>query len=200
MMKREFIEKLRKKLSGMPKKELEERLNFYSEMIDDRIEEGCTEQEAVWGIGSVEQIAAQIIQERSPNKTAKEPTTAKRRMKGWEIALLALGSPIWLSLAAAAFAVVISLYAAVWSVIISLWASFGALVGCSFGGVVAGIFFIVSGDALAGFAVIGAGIVCVGLAIFLFFASKAATKGVPLLTKKLVLIVKKSFVKKEKAE
>ena len=43
MNKQEFIALLRKGLSGLPQKELEERLTFYSEMIDDRIEEGLTE-------------------------------------------------------------------------------------------------------------------------------------------------------------
>ncbi len=42
MTKQEFIAELRKGLSGLPKKELEERLTFYSEMIDDRMEEGLT--------------------------------------------------------------------------------------------------------------------------------------------------------------
>ena len=38
MCKQDFLDELRAKLIGLPKQELEERLTFYSEMIDDRME------------------------------------------------------------------------------------------------------------------------------------------------------------------
>ena len=38
MTKAEFITELKKRLSGLPMRELEESLSFYGEMIDDRIE------------------------------------------------------------------------------------------------------------------------------------------------------------------
>ena len=47
MKKQEFITKLEEKLSRLPKKEVEERLNFYSEIIEDKIEDGLTEEQAV---------------------------------------------------------------------------------------------------------------------------------------------------------
>ena len=53
MDKQEFLSKLRAKLFGLPQKELEERLSFYSEMIDDRIEEGLSEETAVKELGTV---------------------------------------------------------------------------------------------------------------------------------------------------
>ena len=53
MDKQEFLSKLRAKLFGLPQKELEERLSFYSEMIDDRIEEGLSEEDAVKELGTV---------------------------------------------------------------------------------------------------------------------------------------------------
>ena len=54
MNKQEFVERLRKGLSGLPQDDIEERLTFYSEMIDDRMEEGLSEEEAVGEIGSVD--------------------------------------------------------------------------------------------------------------------------------------------------
>lgn len=197
MSKQEFIDKLRAKLSGLPKQELEERLNFYSEMIDDRMEEGHSEEEAVSEIGSVDEIAAQIVADIPLVKIAKEKIKPKRRLKAWEIMLLVLGSPIWLSLLIAAFAVILSLYASLWSVIISLWAVFGSLVCCALGGIVAGIVFVLSGNDLTGIAMFGAGFLCAGLSIFLFFGCKAATKGTLLLTKKIALGIKNYFVKKD---
>ena len=197
MNKQDFIASLRASLSGLPKQDVEDRLNFYSEMIDDRIEEGLTEQEAVLAIGSVTTVSSQIIADIPLSKIAKEKIKPKRGLRAWEILLLALGSPIWLSLLIAAFAVVFSLYVSVWSVIISLWAVFASLVACAAGVIIAGIVFIVVGHALTGVCMIGAALVCAGLSIFSFFGCKAATKGLLWLTKKLALGIKKCFVKKE---
>ena len=60
MTKLEFIDELRKKLSGLPAADVEERLSFYSEMIDDKIEDGCAEDEAVFSIGSIDEISEQL--------------------------------------------------------------------------------------------------------------------------------------------
>jgi uncharacterized membrane protein len=150
-------------------------------------------------VGKVDDIVAQVIADTPLTKIAKERIKPKRRIRAWEIVLLALGSPIWLSLAIAAFAVMLSLYAVLWSVIISIWAVFGSLVACSLGGLAAGIIFAVSGKGLSGIATIGASVVCAGLAIFTFFGCKAATNAVLLLTKKNALGIKKYFVGKESA-
>ena len=197
MNKQDFIASLRTSLSGLPKQDVEDRLNFYSEMIDDRIEEGLTEQEAVLAIGSVTTVSSQIIADIPLSKIAKEKIKPKRGLRAWEILLLALGSPIWLSLLIAAFAVVFSLYVSVWSVIISLWAVFASLVAFVAGGIIAGIIFIVVGNVLTGVCMIGTALVCADLSIFSFFGCKAATKGLLWLTKKLALGIKKCFVKKE---
>ena len=50
MNKREFLEQLKKELSGLPQSDIEDRLTFYGEVIDDRTEEGMTESEAVSGV------------------------------------------------------------------------------------------------------------------------------------------------------
>ena len=47
MNKQEFLDALRRALSGVPLEEIEERVGFYGEMIDDRIEEGLSEVAAV---------------------------------------------------------------------------------------------------------------------------------------------------------
>jgi len=38
MDKKEFLSELEKRLQGLPKADIEERLEFYSESIDDRVE------------------------------------------------------------------------------------------------------------------------------------------------------------------
>jgi len=196
MSKQEFLLGLRKGLAGLSQEDIEERLNFYSEMIDDRIDEGLSEEAAVSEIGNVDDIVSQIIADMPITKLAKERIKPKRRLKVWEIILLALGSPIWLSLLIAAFAVIASLYISLWAMIISLWAVFVSVAGCSLGAIASGIGFTFNGNGLTGVAMIGVGVVCAGLSVFLFYGCKAATKGILILTKKLALGVKSCFIKK----
>ena len=47
MTKQEFLNQLRMGISGLPQEDISERLTFYREMIDDRMEEGLSEEEAV---------------------------------------------------------------------------------------------------------------------------------------------------------
>lgn len=210
MTKNEFLGTLRARLSGLSESDIEEHISFYSEIIEDRIEDGASEEDAVCGIGSVEDIAAQIIADVPLTKIAKERIKPKRRLRAWEIVLLAVGSPIWLSLGIAAFAVILSLYVVIWALIISLWAVFASLVACALGLSVAGIAMIggpyvfagvimaAESNVFSGIALIGVGFVCAGLGIFLFFGCNAATKGAILLTKKIALGVKKAFMRKER--
>ena len=124
-------------------------------------------------------------------------TKKERKVGTLEIVLLVLGSPIWLSLLIAVFAVVFSLYVSLWAVIISLWAVFGSLVGCAFGGIVAGIGFAIGEDIFSGIALISAGLVCAGLSILFFLVCNLATKGTALVTKKAFLLIKNRFAEKE---
>lgn len=199
MTKQEFTDALRARLAGLPEADVAERLDFYGEMIDDRMEDGLSEEEAVADVGTVEEIAEQIIASIPFAKIAKERLKPKRQLETWEILLIILGAPIWLSVAASLFAVVVSVYAVVFSVIVSLWAVFVSLVACSVGGVAAGAIVAVGGNVAVGAATVGAGLICAGLAIFLFFGCEAATRGVILLTKKMATAIKKCFVKGEVA-
>ncbi len=199
MSKQEFLAQLRQGLFGLPQDDVEERLTFYSEMIEDRMEEGLSEEEAVSAVSSVDEIVAQVVADIPLAKIAKERIKPKRRLETGEIVLLALGSPIWLSLGIAAAAVILSLYVTAWSVIISLWAVFASLAACTVGGVTAGVVFAISGNGLSGVAMLAAGIVCAGLSIFMFCGCKMATRGILILTKKMAVWIKKCFIKKEEA-
>ena len=200
MSKQEFLIQLRKRLSGLPQDDIEERLTFYSEMIEDRMEEGLPEEDAVSAVGTVDGIVAQIITDIPVAKIAKERTKPKRRLKAWEIVLLALGSPIWLSLLIAAFAIILSLYISMWAVIISLWAVFASFATCSIGGVLSRITFTIGGNGVSGVVMLAAGIVCAGLSILMFYGYKAATKGILILTKKMAIWTKNCFMGKEVAQ
>lgn len=183
MNKQDFLAKLQKGLSHLTEEEREGRLSFYSEMIDDRVEEGLTEEEAVAEIGSIDSVIAQTYTEAEPAPEKTVEVSNKRRMKAWEIVLLILGSPVWVPLLIAAIAIMLSLYAVLWSLVISLWAIFASVAACVIGGLAGGAIIAISGNVTTGIALIGAGIACAGLSIFLFFGCLFATKGSVWLTK-----------------
>ncbi|MBO4653267.1 MAG: DUF1700 domain-containing protein [Lachnospiraceae bacterium] len=197
MNKAEFIQKLRKELSGLPIGEVEERISFYEEMIDDRVEEGLSEEEAIEAVGPVNTIVIQTIAETPLTKIVSERVRPKRKMKGWEIALLVLGSPLWLSLLIALYALIFSLFAVLWSLVITLWAVFISFIGGAIAGFGSGALLCIQGHIIPGVALISAGCVLVGLSIYMYYACKAATKGMAKLSAKLVLGIKHMFVKKK---
>ncbi len=199
MNREQFINELRRRLVGLPVEDIDRSVDFYSEMIDDRIEEGLDENEAVASLGNIDDIVGQILSDVPLSRIVKEHVKPRRSIGALEIVLLILGSPIWLSLLIAAAAVVLSVYVSLWSVIIALWASFAAVVGSAAGGLAAGGVLLFCGKAASGVACIAAVLLLAGLSIFFFFGCRAATKGMIYVSKALWLGIKKAFLRKEKA-
>ena len=197
MRKQEFLAQLRKGLSGLPQDDIEERLTFFNEMIDDQMEEGLSEEEAVSAVGTVDEIVTQVVAETPLAKIAKERIKSKRRRSAGEIVLLVLGSPIWLPLVIAASVVILSLYISLWVVMVSLWAVFVSLAAGSIGGVLLCIIFAIGGSVASGIAMLAVGIVCAGLSILMFYGCTAATKGILMLTRKMAIWIKNCFIKEE---
>ena len=67
----------------------------------------------------------------------------------------------------------------------------------SLGCVASAVLFMIQGYPFSGLAALGVGFLLAGISIFAFFGFLAATKGILLLTKKIVLGVKSLFIKKE---
>lgn len=202
MTKIQFMLTLNEKLSDIPKKEIEERLTFYSEMIDDRIEEGLTEEEAVSAIGDVDEIANGIMLEMSQSKaeSGNNPeATPKRKLAGWAIALLILGIPVWVPLISAAFVVGLSLYVSAWAILISIWACFAMLVVGSPYLLILGIVQIIGSHAITGIALIGASLICAGITVFVFYGCILLSKQMIRLTVWSFKRIARLFSKKEVA-
>lgn len=72
MGKQEFLAGLRDRLTGISQEDIEERISFYGEMIDDRVEEGLTEEQAIAEIGTLEGITKQIMSEIPLTQLVKE--------------------------------------------------------------------------------------------------------------------------------
>ena len=205
MTKSQLIDKLKKELSGLPGDEVESRIAFYSEMIEDRMEEGLSEEDAVSAIGNINEIVAQIKAEYStdceivPKKTEEQShkNSNNNKTKVWTTILIILGSPIWLSLGIAAFAVLISVYSAIWAIAGSLWAVPTSLAGVSVGGLILGIAGICHGTTLYGITLIGAALVTSGLTIFAGFGCFHLTRLAVFLSKVIVKGVIRLFTRKE---
>lgn len=195
--KREFLEELRKRLSELDDQDYEASVAYYEEMINDRIEDGLSEEEAVKEVGSPAEAASQILAEIPLGKIIKARVKPKNKLPVWAIVLLIVGSPIWLSLLVAAVSVVISLYASLWAVVGSLWGVFASLAVSGTACVMAFPVMAMQDYFYSGLASFGAGLLVLGLAIFAFFGCHYATKGTVFLTKKLVLLIKCAFVRKE---
>lgn len=200
MNKEQFLAALQEALSGLPQAEIDERVGFYAEMIDDKIEEGISQEDAVKEIGNIDDIVFAIVDDISLHSLVIKKVKPKRRLSVFEIVLIVLGFPVWFSLLVAAFAVVIALYLSLWAVVVSLWAADASLWGGALGGLVGGIALMCNGNLPQGLVLIAAAFVCAGLAILLIFGCKAATKGVLVLAKKIVFGIKKCFIRKEKKQ
>ena len=168
MNKTEFIDELYHLLKPLSKAELQQHLDYYEEMIADRMEDGIAEEEAVAALGSPADIAAQILGE--------EPPKPARRFPIWAIVLIVLGSPLWLSLLLAAVAVLAAVIAVVAAAYICLWAAIAALYAADLAvllgflsAIAGGIFYLAHGISMPAVLFFGGGLVCAGSAVLLFF-------------------------------
>ena len=98
MNKYEFLGRLRERLAGLPPKDIEKSLDYYAEIIADRVEDGMSEEEAVAALGTLDEIVAQILEDTPLPKLVKEKVRPKRALRTWEILLIVLGFPLWLPL------------------------------------------------------------------------------------------------------
>lgn len=150
MQKNEFLALLRQRIAILPPREVEQTVEYYSEMIDDYIESGYTPEAAVARMGGVDNVAAQVLAgEQIP--VCETYGVQKRKKSGFAIAMLILGFPLWFPLLVTAFAILLTLAIVLgtlaivlpWSLIVSFGASAVALL------VVTPVVFIGEGIAVA---------------------------------------------------
>ena len=64
MKKADFFDALRRGLAGLPEADAQNVLDYYGELIDDRVDEGMDEEAAVAALGSVDELAAAVLADR----------------------------------------------------------------------------------------------------------------------------------------
>lgn len=193
MNKEEFINSLRATLSGLPTEEIEKSVDFYSEIIDDAVENGESEQEVITRLGNIEEIARKIINETPLSRVVKEKVK-KKSLSTSEIVLIIALSPVWFSLAVAVLSVVVSVYVTLWSVIAALFAVFAFFALSGIALLITSPFLIASAPfkAMLDF---GVALLLIGLAVFLFYLSVLCAKLIIKLTVFTVQKIKNLLVK-----
>ena len=209
MTKEQFLSELQNRLSFLPSSEVAPFISYYREMIEDRMEEGMSEADAVAGRGDIGRIV-EVIQYEMPvtslvvssvrEKTSEAKAKAESRWPAWGkglvIALLIIGSPIWVSLLIAGLGLLVGLLVAKLAIIVAVAAVVLAMAVGSVAALVIGCVNLFSQPA-AGIALIGAGLLGVGLTILAYLLAVIIIKGIIQLIKLLFHWLKGLFVKKE---
>lgn len=199
MTKHEFISELQLRLKGIPENELLKSILYYEEMIDDRIEDGMSEEEAVADLGSVQSIADEILSVFSIPALMKAKVADNKNSssnEGLWLILMIVGFPIWFPLLTAFGAVIFSFYIVVWALIFVLYAllfSFG--IGSLATFLAGSVLFFVRPfpTTLLAF---GASFCLAALALFMFKPTIFMTKKLSQSTKYFALKIKYLFISK----
>jgi len=181
MTKYSFLGELLERLSALPEAAREKAYAFYAEIIDDSVEDGMTEEQAVAKLGSAEEIAAHIVSE-TPLSVLLKSRAKRGRNRRIPVLLWALGFPVWFPVLVSLASVLLSLFLVLWVLSAVLWVVFAACSAAAAGGVI-GLFYIA--DTGARLMCIGSALVMTGFAALLLPASAAATKQVARLTRAL---------------
>lgn len=190
MTKRDFLKQLKKRLHLLPWQEREKLLAYYCELIEDEVEEGRSEEEAVLRRGNVDMIAEQTVREYISERCgAPDGKSVKLRSGGFGLRLtIAIVSfPVWLPL-----------YLSGWSVLISLYVSALACVAAGVLYVAPAAFMLASEGAAGGFQ-LGCCIAAVGAGVLLGMGAWELTKLWLKMSKWLCRGIRYSFRKEAKA-
>lgn len=167
MNKKEFLSSIEARIINLPQNDRMKSLEYYGEMIDDRIEEGMSEETAVEAMGSIDDIVSQILLDASLPALVKFKVRPSRTLRVWEILLIILGSPIWLPLLLSFAIIILSVYIVIWSIVISLYAVDLSIAVGFLAGIFMGIIFAVTGFGIQAAWLIGSGFICGG--VFRFY-------------------------------
>lgn len=193
----EFLRRLNEALNGLPDEDVVRSLSYYEEMILDRMEDGTPEEEAVDAVGSPEEIATLILADMPFKKIINriKVNVSTKKIKAWEVALISLGSPIWLSLLIAFFAIIISGFAVIWSLAVAYVALTASLSAVGVAGIILFFPVLFTAGLPAGLLHLGLGVFSLGLGMLLILATKSVIRGVVFISKKIVVGIKLCFIK-----
>ncbi len=194
MRKQEFLDELRNRLKGLPKDDLDERIAFYDEMIEDRIDDGKTEEGAVADIGTVDEVVDDIARDTPLAKLVKQKIKPKRKIKAWEIVLIALGFPLWFPLLVVVTVLCLVFYILFWVLVIVCYAVEMSLIAAAIGGFVIFLINLFQGNFSLLYLAIS--ILAAGASVLMFFGCWYITKGTIKLHQKIFTSIKRRIMNK----
>ena len=150
----------------MDREEMEKSLSYYEEMLDDRVEDGMTEEEAVAALGSLDDIVASIVNQLPLSAVVKRRVKSSRdgaKNKTLWMVLAICGFPIWLPLVITFAVLVLVVYVVAWVLIVSLYAVVVALGAAGILGLLVGLIRCVTQGLPVGLFSIGLAVICAGL-------------------------------------
>lgn len=197
MDKLDFLLALDKRLGVLSETDRRASLDYYSEILDDLVEGGMTETDAVASLGSVDAIAEEILMDIPLPKLVKAKMKGKKPLSGLEITLLIVGFPIWLPILISVFAVIFAVYISLWAVVISLYATDLALAASAPASLLCAVLLFIAGQPSAALLFLGAALVLAGLAILLLFGCNATAKGMWKLCRLTLRGTKACFIRKK---
>lgn len=196
MSKADFLRLLERALMQLSEEERQKNLEYYSELLDDMMEEGMTEAEATAKLGSPNQIAQSILQEMPLGKLV---STRMKPRSGWTplaIVLAVVGSPVWVPLLLATVAIVLAVFVSIWAL---GFAAVAVVLGLAVA-VVATPIFAVRAAVMTlplGLMLLGAGLVLLGLCVLGGLMAVELCKLLWQLTVWLAHKIKGLFIRKE---
>ncbi len=165
MTKLEFLDRLRGELCGLSEEDIQCILDYYAEMIDDRIENGMSEGEAVACLGDIKELAREAMLDLPLPKVIKQRCKKNRAWKVWEIICIVFAT---LTVGAVLAATLLTVYAMLWVLVAVLWVTDLSLLVCAvFGVVMFGVSVAVS--PFGALLYLGVGLFGAGAAVLLFF-------------------------------
>lgn len=197
MTKAEFLTAICRRIQALPPHDIEKTLEFYAEMIDDRMEDGYSEEEAVREMGDPEEVARQILLDTPLPKLVKANFKPKRALHAWEIVLLLLGFPLWGPLLFAAIVVILSFFIVIWALAFSLLITIFALFVSGIAAIAAGGAAFLFGEKAPALFTAGSGFLLLGISIPLFYLGVLAVKGLVKGIKWCIIKCKSRFIRKK---
>lgn len=196
MSKADFLRLLERALAQLSEEERQKNLEYYSELLDDMMEEGMTEAEATAKLGSPNQIAQSILQEMPLGKLV---STRMKPKSGWTplaIVLAVVGSPVWVPLLLATVAIVLAVFVSIWAL---GFAAVAVVLGLAVAVVATPIIAIRAATLTlpVGLLLLGAGLVLLGLCVLGGLMAVELCKLLWQLTVWLAHKIKGLFIRKE---
>ncbi len=194
MNKKDFLNKLSSALYELPSEELRRTIDYYSEIIDDAVEDGEDEQTVISRLGSIDKITQKIINESPGRKFTNQ--NIHNKISPAAVVLIIISSPIWLPILIAVFAVVFSVYISVWSIIVLLFAISIGLAVTGLASLITSPFLAFAARHVKALFLFGSALTCIGMSNLMFYAALRCSKLIIKFTVFLIMKSKDIFKKK----